>query len=300
MSAAAVAVVLAAATDRLRAAGVDSPRKEARLLLAYVLGLQAIDIVADRTPQLSAEELSRFDDVVQRRAAREPLAYIVGRREFWSLEFAVDPSVLIPRPESEILVEEALRRFPDREASLRVADLGTGSGCLLLAFLSERPAARGMGTDVSEGVLAVAARNAQALGLAGRAEFAYGNWTGVLSGSFDAIFVNPPYIVTDAIAGLPPEVARYEPRLALDGGQDGLSAYRTIAAGLKRHISPCGFAFFEVGQDQAPLVQTVLEQNGLAVSGTVCDLAGIPRCLVASATADALTKKELALATRSG
>jgi release factor glutamine methyltransferase len=300
MSAFEVSTVLADAVVRLRAAGVESPRREARLLLAHVLGVQVLDIVAGRSREINEGARAHFEAALKRRVSREPLAYIVGRREFWSLEFAVAPSVLIPRPESEILVEEALRRFPDREAPLRVADLGTGSGCLLLAFLSERPFAKGAGIDASEAALVVAARNARALGLLSRVEFLRGNWTEALVGSFDTIFVNPPYIPSAAITGLAPEVACYEPRLALDGGEDGLAAYRAIAAGLKRHINQGSSAFFEVGEGQAEAVQKVLVENGFAVSGTVCDFAGIPRCLVANAAVDAVTKKELALATRSG
>ena len=300
MSAPEVQTVLAAAAARLRTAGVESPRREARLLLANVLGVEVLDLLAGKSLHLPADALFRFETFVERRVAREPLAYIVGRREFWSLEFAVDPSVLIPRPESEVLVEEALRRFPDREVSLRVADLGTGSGCLLLAFLFERPLASGLGVDVSDTALAVAARNAQTLGLARRTEFQRGNWTLALAGSFDTIFVNPPYIPSEAITGLTPEVAKYEPRLALDGGDDGLTAYRAVAAGLKCHLNPGGSAIFELGEGQVEAVKELLEQNGFTVSGTVCDLAGIPRCLVADAAADAVTKKELALATRSG
>jgi release factor glutamine methyltransferase len=298
MSAPDLSSVLANAVARLRGAGVDSPRKEARLLLSHALGVEVLDIIAGKVPQLSADESSRFEAVVQRRLSREPLAYIVGRREFWSLEFAVDPAVLVPRPESEILLEEALRRCSDHKAALRVADLGTGSGCLLLAFLSECPSAHGVGIDLSDPALAMARRNAQALGLAARTEFLRGNWTDALIGSFDTIFINPPYIPSAAIADLAPEVARYEPRLALDGGEDGLEAYRAIAAGLNRHISQGGSAFFELGEGQAEAVRNILKQNGLAVLGTVCDLAGIPRCLVANAAV--VRKKELALETRSG
>ena len=300
MSVSDLSVALAEATARLRAAGVESPRKEARLLLAHTLGAEMLDIVAGTLPPLSPSELSCFEANVQRRAMREPLAYIVGFREFWSLRFAVEPAVLIPRPESESLIEEALRRFPDRNAPLRVADLGTGSGCLLLAFLSERPNAQGLGIDASHEALAIAACNAQALGMAPRTQFLRGNWADSLSGSFDTIFVNPPYIPSDTIHGLAPEVARYEPRLALDGGNDGLEAYRAVIGSLKGRISQGGSAFFELGQGQAPAVQTILEENGFSVLGTVSDLAGICRCLVGAAMDAGKSKKELALATRSG
>jgi release factor glutamine methyltransferase len=287
--------MLSKAASRLRAAGVDSPRREARLLLASVLGIAQEDIVAENVPHLTPTMLARFDSVLERRAQREPLAYITGSREFWSLDFAVGPGVLVPRPDSEILVEEALRRFPDREAPLRVLDLGTGSGCLLLAFLWERPQAEGLGVDSSEQALGIAARNAKALGLDGRARFARGHWTKTLSGLFDAILVNPPYIAKDELEALQPEVARYEPRAALDGGEDGLEAYRQAAAGLASHLSLKGRAFFELGQGQAEAVAAILAQNGLTIEGTVCDLASIPRCLVAGAGPENHAKKRIGI-----
>ena len=293
--------LLAQAASRLAAAGVESPRREARLLLGHVLGIRQEAIVAGQIPALTPEISARFESVLSRRVAREPLAYILQSREFWSLDFAVGPGVLVPRPESEILVEEALRRFPVRDAALRVADLGTGSGCLLLAFLSERPNATGEGVDISEDALTYATRNAKALGLESRARFVHGSWTENLSGTFDAIFVNPPYIATTELAGLEPEVAWYEPRLALDGGPDGLQAYRCVAAKLARHLNPRGYGFFEIGRGQVDGVRAVLRQEGLKVEGTVCDLASIPRCLVIDANASGLVpKKDLAWEIRSG
>jgi release factor glutamine methyltransferase len=182
-----------------------------------------------------------------------------------------------------------------------VADLGTGSGCLLLAFLSERPNAQGMGIDISEDALGFARRNAKALALANRAQFVRGDWTENLFGAFDAIFVNPPYIETSALDGLEPEIAGYEPRLALDGGPDGLEPYRRVAGGLVRHLGPQGRAFFEIGKGQAGPVGSICAQEGLTAEGTVSDLAGIPRCLVAGVNASGFVpKKDLALETRSG
>jgi release factor glutamine methyltransferase len=296
-----VAALLSQAGERLHAAGVESPRREARLLLAYVLGVRQEDILTDRLPALTPEIRGRFETVLLRRIAREPYAYIVGSREFWSLDFAVGPGVLIPRPESETLIEEALRRFPAKDAPLRVADLGTGSGCLLLAFLSERPNAQGIGIDTSQDALAFATRSAETLGLADRAEFIPGNWTENLSGTFDAIFVNPPYIVTGELDGLEREVVCFEPKSALDGGSDGLQAYRLIAAGLKGHLSLQGLVFLEIGRGQGEAVEAILAQEGVVIEGTVCDLAGIPRCVVAGvATSSNTSKKQLALETRSG
>ena len=276
--------ILATAAARLRAAGVESPRREARLLLAHVLHARQEDIIAGRLPPISAENALAFEAVVSRREKREPLAYIVGHREFWSLDFAVGPGVLVPRPESELLIEEALKHFPDRDAPLRVLDLGTGSGCLLLSFLSERPNAQGLGIDLSQDALAVAGQNAATLQLSERAQFERGNWLENVFGAFDAILINPPYIPRAALDGLQPDVRSYEPQRALDGGPDGLNAYRDIAAGLKERMTAGGYAFFEVGQGQAPAVEALLSQQGLTVEGTVCDLAGIPRCVIAART----------------
>ena len=280
MSASETADILLSATKRLRAAGVESPRREARLLLAHVLGLRPEEIVSGRFSPQGTEFRGRFEAALARRAAREPLAYIIGRREFWSLDFEVGPGVLVPRPESEIMVEEALRRFPIIDAPLRVVDLGTGSGCLLLAFLSERPKAEGFGVDISEEALAIAKRNAASLGLDNRARFLRSDWMGALSGTWDVIFINPPYIAEGDLDGLDPEVGRYEPRAALDGGPDGLSAYRSIAAGLRPQLRPESRVFLEIGQGQAGPVEGLLAEKGLSVEGTVFDLAGIPRCLV--------------------
>ena len=291
---------LLTAAARLRVAGVESPRREARLLLAHVLGVKQEDIVAGRIAHLSARALADFEAALARRAAREPLAYILGSREFWSLDFAVGPGVLVPRPESETLIEEALRRFPNPESPLRVLDLGTGSGCLLLAFLSERPNATGAGVDISHDALAIARRNAKALNLDKRTLFIRSDWMKEISGTFDAIFINPPYIAEGQLSRLEPEVARYEPGTALNGGADGLDAYRRAAASLWRHLPPQGLAFFELGQGQAEPVKAILAEKGLRTDGTVYDLAGIPRCLVVGTPVDLPSKKELALETRSG
>src|SRR3954467_3751763 len=191
--------LLADSTARLRTAGVESPRREARLLLAYVLGTSQENIVAGRLLPVRPEQELAFEAVVKRREAREPLAYIIGRREFWSLEFTVGPGVLVPRPESEHLVEQALESFPDRDAPLRVLDLGTGSGCLLLAFLSERPNAEGLGVDASEAAVKIAEENAARLQLSGRTQFTQSDWLENVFGAFDVVLVNPPYIPRGAL-----------------------------------------------------------------------------------------------------
>jgi release factor glutamine methyltransferase len=270
--------VLDEAASRLRSAGVDSPRAEARLLLAHAMGARQEDIISGARPDDAA--LARFRAAVERRSAREPFAYIVGRREFFSLDFAVGPGVLIPRPESEMLIEEALRRFPHTDETLRVLDLGTGSGCLLLSFLSERRNAAGVGIDRSQIALGFARRNAEQLGLAGRARFLRGNWAESLSACFDLIFVNPPYVKSSDIPTLAPEVGVHEPATALDGGKDGLEAYRRIAPALRELLSPSGCAFVEIGEGQAEAVAAVFTNANLEIDGTVTDLARISRCLV--------------------
>jgi len=276
--------LLVSAAARLRAAGIESPRREARLLLAHLLRVGQEDIVADRLPPVSAENALAFEAVVSRRERHEPLAYIVGCREFWSLDFAVGPGVLVPRPESELLIEQALKHFPDRDAPLRVLDLGTGSGCLLLSFLSERPNAQGLGVDQSQYALVIAGQNAATLRLSNRVRFERSNWLENVFGAFDVILINPPYIPRAALDGLQPDVRSFEPLWALDGGPDGLDAYREIASGLKERMTAGGCAFFELGQGQAAAVEILLSRQGLIVEGTVCDLAGIPRCVIAART----------------
>ena len=271
--------ILDDAAIRLLEAGVESPRSEARLLLAHAMGVNQEDIISG-TAAPDGAALARFHAALARRSAREPFAYIVGRREFFSRNFAVGAGALIPRPESEMLVEEAVRRFPQRDERLRVLDLGTGTGCLLLAFLAERPEAEGLGIDVSEAALAWARRNAERLGLAGRARFVRGDWSESLAARFDVVFVNPPYVKTGDILALAPEIADHEPASALDGGEDGLDAYRRIAPTLSELLTARGCALVEIGEGQAEAVSSIFEKSNVLIDGTVTDLARIYRCLV--------------------
>ena len=252
---------LAEAAKQLAAAGIDEAEREARLLQRYF-------------PDAAA-----FDAALARRAAREPMSYILGVREFWSLEFAVTRACLDPRPDSETLVEAVLEALPDRARGVRILDLGTGSGCLLLALLSELPNATGMGIDASAQALGVALGNAHRLGLGPRAQFAQRDWTQGLEGRYDVIVANPPYIPTAEIDRLEPEVARYEPRAALDGGADGLAAYRAIVPALGRHLAEGGIAALEVGAGQAGLVGEMARSAGFDVA-IRRDLAGRERCLI--------------------
>jgi release factor glutamine methyltransferase len=266
---------------RLAAAGIAAPRAEAWLLLAAASGLPRGALMAGALERLTAAQEARLEVMARRRAAREPLAYILGEKEFWSLPFAVAPAVLIPRPESETLVEAALARVRERSAALRILDLGTGSGCLLLALLSELPQASGLGVDLSAAALEIAGRNAERLALAGRAEFVRGSWGAALAGGFDLIVSNPPYVAAGEFAGLAPEVRAYEPALALAAGPDGLAAYRALAPDCARLLAPGGSLCLEIGQGQGNRVAEILQQHGLHVVERRADLAGIERCLVA-------------------
>ena len=213
-----------------------------------------------------------------RRERREPWAQIVGHKEFWSLDFRVSTMVLTPRPDSETLIEAACRRIgPDEPA--RVLDLGTGSGCLLLALLTQLPESSGVGIDVSSEAIAVARKNAADFGLHRRALFCVGHWAAPLNSRFDLIIANPPYIETDKIDTLAPEVATYEPRRALDGGYDGLQAYREILPKMQGLMKPSGIAVIEVGDGQAEAVADIAERQGLRCLATDCDSAGLGRSL---------------------
>ncbi|HET8997704.1 MAG TPA: peptide chain release factor N(5)-glutamine methyltransferase [Acetobacteraceae bacterium] len=270
---------MAAAAGRLRAAGTDSPRLEARLLLAHILGLTPTALLRDPSTRVPPEAQARFAALVDRRAGREPLAYILGHREFWSLDLAVSPATLIPRPDSETLVAAARSAFAGRAPPHSILDLGTGTGALLLAALSEFPAAWGVGVDRVPAAARLAAANAAALDLAPRAVFLAGIWADALAARFDLVLCNPPYIPTSELQALMPEVARHEPASALDGGADGLDAYRLIIPELPRLLSPQGVAVLELGAGQAQAVAGLARQAGLA-SGTQDDLAGVPRALL--------------------
>jgi release factor glutamine methyltransferase len=245
-------------------------------LLAHALGITPSDLTRDPSRPV---DMAVFGALLDRRAAREPLALIVGRREFWSLDLAVSPATLIPRPDTEALIEAARATFTPRAPPRRVLDLGTGSGCLLLAALSEFPPAFGVGADRSFAAAALAARNAAMLGLAGRTAFLCADWGAALSGLFDLILCNPPYIPSGQIDGLMPEVARHEPRTALDGGPDGFLHYRRLIPDVARLLAPGGAAILEVGAGQAEAVVGLARDAGFA-SESHRDLSGIPRALV--------------------
>jgi release factor glutamine methyltransferase len=275
-----IGALLAEAIRTLAAAGIDAPRREARLLLATVLASDAGAIIGNPDRVLSAVERGRFSALVARRAAREPAARLLGHREFWSLDFALSPATLVPRPDSETVIEAVLARIGARDAALRLLDFGTGSGCLLLALLSELPAAHGIGVDIAPEAALTARRNAISLGSADRADFVAGAWGTGIVGEFDVIVANPPYIPSGTIALLAPEVALHDPRHALDGGPDGLDCYRVLAPETARLLRKGGIAAFELGAGQAGPVAALMRDQRLAVIDIRRDLAGIERCLL--------------------
>lgn len=279
-----LAEAVAQATERLAAAGIEEPRREARLLACRLLGAGPELLLGHPEKQLSAEEAGRIAAAAGRRAAHEPVSRILGEREFWSLPFALNAATLDPRPDSETLVEAVLAALPDRNAPLRLLDLGTGTGCLLLALLSELPQAAGTGIDVSEAAVAQAAENAQRLGFGERARFLRHSWDDGLAletAPWDVIVSNPPYIASGEIAGLAPEVAGYDPPAALDGGSDGLAAYRALIPAAAAVLVPGGLIALEIGHGQAAAVEELLVAAGLAPLCRAADLAGIERCLLA-------------------
>ena len=265
---------LGEATGRLEPA-------DARLLLAAALGASRLEVAVAPERALSVEEERRFRSFVERREAGEPASRILGRREFWSLDFELSPAVLDPRPDTETVVEAALDAAGERGRPLELLDLGAGSGCILLALLSELPKAWGLGLDVSEAAARAAQSNARRLGLAERARFAVADWAGPLVGRFDLIVSNPPYIPRGEISGLAPEVARHDPWGALDGGEDGLDAYRTLAAALPGLLKPGAVAVLEIGSGQDEAVGLLLRRRGLKLLETRSDLAARRRCIVA-------------------
>jgi len=276
-----VGLALAEAEARLASAGIEFARLDARLLLALALDKPA-DELAREGAHLSEHQAARLSSLVGRRAAREPYAFIAGHRAFWSLDFEVGPGVLVPRPETETLIEELGRTLKDqRRRQLAIGDFGTGSGCLLIAALTEFPQATGLGLDNSSEALRWARKNVEKHSLFDRATLRHQDWADEMPDQFDVILSNPPYIRHQDVMALAPEVARYEPSSALDGGGDGLAAYRALAPSIARTLRQDGVAFLEIGAGQSEDVKDVLQSSGLKVERIVKDLAGIGRCIVA-------------------
>lgn len=262
-----------AAKARLDAGGVDQPAIDARLLLEVAAGASRTDIISDPYRPLTEAQQTVLEGLVERRLRREPVSRIVGRKGFWKLMLNVTPHVLSPRPDTETILDVVLPAFPEA-MSFSVLDLGVGSGAILLAILAERPGARGLGVEVSEEALAVARENAANLDLDSRAVFLRGDWTaGLETDGFDLVVSNPPYIPSAEIETLDPEVRDHDPRVALDGGEDGLDAYRVLAPEILRVLKPGGLFAVEIGHDQAAAVLPLFEAAGAEQPRVVKDLA---------------------------
>ena len=266
----------------LAAAGIPDPRREARLLVRHATGWGDATMLVDPGQELGDDQAAALDAMAARRASREPMAYIVGEREFWSLPFRVTPATLVPRPDTETVVEAVLADIGDETRTLRILDLGTGSGCLLLALLSEFPNASGLGVDISASALEVAKVNAARLGFDVRATFRIGDWLDGVEEKFDVVVANPPYVPDREIPDLDVDVRAFEPLSALAGGPDGLDAYRRIARRLGKALAMDGIACFEVGAGHADSVAAIFAGQGFRIQAVRADLAGIPRAVAVS------------------
>ena len=270
--------VLVAAVARLRGAGVEDPARDARLLLAFALGVAADRLTLHLPDEMAPQQAAAFEKAVAARETRRPVSQITGQRLFWGRPFRVTADTLDPRPDTEALIAEALT-----QPFATVLDLGTGTGCILLTLLAERPQAQGVGADLSPAALAVAQGNAETLGLAGRARLLASDWFSALTGQFDLIVSNPPYIAADEMSGLAPEVRDHEPHLALSPGGDGLDAYRIIAAGARQFMVPNGRILLEIGPTQGAAVSALLAEAGLTGIRILPDMDGRDRVVSAFA-----------------
>ncbi|MCW9033590.1 MAG: peptide chain release factor N(5)-glutamine methyltransferase [Rhodospirillales bacterium] len=278
----ALGTLISEATTKLQEANIDNPRREAQLLACHFFDVDMAKVLGRPDLEVPKDTIPSFDQAVHRRANREPISHIFGEKEFWGLAFKVNKHTLTPRPDSETLIEAVLERIEDKTEKLRILDLGTGTGCLLLSLLSEFPHASGVGVDLSEEALLVAIENAQSLGLEGRATFKQGSWFEGATGEFNIIISNPPYIPKADKANLEPEVADHEPHMALFGGEDGLDCYKEIPEQAIQFLKPNGLLVFEVGIHQALDVSGLLQKNGYSQIGIKKDLSGIERCVSGS------------------
>ncbi|MEO6338890.1 MAG: peptide chain release factor N(5)-glutamine methyltransferase [Caulobacteraceae bacterium] len=269
-----------AARDRLKAAGIDSPVIDARLLVEAAASAQRVDLISDPHRQLTEAQAAELEGYLVRRERREPVARILGRKGFWKIALTLSPHVLVPRPDTEAVLDVVLAAF-DEYRAFTVLDLGIGSGAILLAILAERPLAKGLGIDVSDEALAVARENAARLGLEDRTALLRSDWTaGLGDDGFDLVVSNPPYIPSADIEGLDPEVRDHEPRLALDGGPDGLDAYRILAPEVLRVLKPGGLFAVEIGWDQSAQVETLFRDAGAEDVRTQKDLSTRDRVIL--------------------
>lgn len=275
------ASLLPAAVAALRSVGVPGPVRDVRLLMAHALAVPADRLSLHLGEPMSDDAAARFEALIARRAARQPVSQIIGRRLFWGRSFVVTPDVLDPRPETETLIAAALT-----VDFTRVLDLGTGSGALMLTLLAERPAATGLGVDLSPAALTVARANAAALGLGARVQWQESDWFSAVTGQFDLIVVNPPYIAAAEMPTLDPEVRDWEPHLALTPGGDGLDAYRSIASGICAYLQPGGTLLAEIGPGQGAAVAALFRRAGLTTVNVLSDLDGRDRVTSARAGDD--------------
>jgi len=266
--------------ERLEKAGIENVRSEARLLLCHVLGVETQILIGYPERDISQNDLDRLERLLKRRESREPMSHILGEREFWSLPFKVTKDTLTPRPDSETLIDAVLRYIPDMMQKLRVLDLGTGTGCLLLSVLSEYQQASGLGVDISPAALDVAKENARNLGLETRCDFRLCDWGAGLSEKFDLILSNPPYIALCDKKMLAPEVVKFEPDSALFAGPDGLDDYRKLALTLGELLRDDGLVVLEIGINQGDAVSELMEKAGFCVLERPKDLSGIERCVI--------------------
>jgi release factor glutamine methyltransferase len=268
---------------RFHAHGLEAPALDARILVGHALGLDHTALAAQAKRVLTPEEAGAIAELSARRLAREPIARIRGEKEFWGLPFKVNPETLLPRPETETVVEAALAaldRDHRKSRALRIVDLGTGSGALLLALLCELPRACGIGTDISAAALHCARDNAVALGLSARASFVACDYGAAVGATAHLLVSNPPYVTRADIAALQAEVRDFDPRRALDGGPDGLDGYRAIASDARRLLAPKGILVVELGQGQLAAVTAIFAASGLEPAAPRYDLSGIPRALI--------------------
>jgi len=277
-----VAQARRALAGKFRAAGIESPELDARVLIGHALGLDHAGLAAAASQPISNVTAMQIERLAARRLAGEPVARILGRKEFWSLPLIVTSAVLVPRPETETVVELTLTlldRSGPRTRPLRIADVATGSGAILLALLSELPNAHGIGTDIDTDALAVARANARQLGFDARATFLASDYGAALAGPFDLVVSNPPYVASADIATLAPEVRKHDPHHALEGGPDGLAPYRAIATDAPRLLKPGGHLVVEIGAGQERAVGDLFAAGGLAIAATRPDLAGVIRAV---------------------
>ena len=282
-----IASALAAARQKLQAAGIESAALDARLLLGKAAGLDTTALIAGGGTTLSAQAVAAFDAMCERRAKHEPVARILGEKEFRGLSLALNEATLVPRPETEILVDVALDLAGrNRGRPMRICDLGTGSGAILIALVSELDRATGVGVDISRSALDMALANARRHGVADRMRFIHGDFSIPLGEKFDMVVANPPYIPRGDLAGLEADVRDYDPAQALDGGLDGLAAFRVIAARLPALLEPGGTALVEIGTGQCDSVIALFTGQGLEIREIRPDLAGIERVVVAEKSID--------------